>query len=69
MKWLVNYFRQCFCKHDWLIEEIPMTADKTHYTYSSFDIKEFVILPDYYKWTRIYMRCSKCALHQSHDKE
>ena len=22
MKWIINYFRECFCVHDWLVEEI-----------------------------------------------
>ena len=28
MAWLVNYIRQCFCKHDFLVEEGYVTSDE-----------------------------------------
>lgn len=27
MAWLVNYIRQCFCKHDFLVEEGYVSSD------------------------------------------
>jgi hypothetical protein len=27
MRWLINYIRQCFCKHDWSIEQGTVTDD------------------------------------------
>ena len=47
MRWLINYIRSCFCKHDWecLSENISVWGSDVHH-------------PDYHKW--VY-RCKKCG--------
>lgn len=55
MRWLINYFRECFCKHDWHIEELQA------------NLRNF--LGDKASGTRVYMRCNKCGYHKSHWKE
>ena len=47
MRWLINYFRSCFCKHDWecLQSEIPVYLDECK-------------RPVRYEW--VY-RCKKCG--------
>ena len=51
MRWLINYFQSCFCKHEWecLQKEIPVYNNLYEY-YCKTPIK--------YKW--IY-RCKKCC--------
>ena len=53
MRTIVDYFRQVFCKHDWLIEE-GKVSKKT-----DFETKD--------GWM-VYMRCKKCGYHKSHWK-
>lgn len=47
MRWLINYIRSCFCKHDWecLQSEIPVYLDECK-------------IPVRYEW--VY-RCKKCG--------
>ena len=49
MKWLINYIRSCFCKHEWecLQNNIPV-----------YDSDVSLKIPTYHKW--IY-RCKKCG--------
>lgn len=49
MRWLINYIRSCFCKHEW--ELIFNTA-----VYDAFGSKE---IPDYH--VKVY-RCKKCGM-------
>lgn len=51
MRWLVNYIRSCFCKHDWeLLKEVKMWDGDTQYN-----------MPIGTKW--VY-RCKKCGWHK-----
>lgn len=50
MRWLINYIRSCFCKHEW--ECLTNTL-----VYDNADDK----LPNYKLW--IY-RCKKCGVVQ-----
>jgi hypothetical protein len=54
MRFLFNYFRQAFCKHDWLVDEkiAEITSD----------------FGDEKKGIKVYMRCKKCGYHTSHWK-
>ena len=50
MRWLINYIRSCFCKHEWeclTIKSVYYNADEK--------------LPKYKLW--IY-RCKKCGMVQ-----
>ena len=50
MRWLINYFRSCFCKHDWeLLGKANMFYDE--------DDKMSIGM----KWT---YRCKKCGWHK-----
>ena len=49
MRWLINYIRSCFCKHDW-----EMLGRVTHKDYS-------LNVPTGY--TGVY-RCAKCGYVQ-----
>ena len=51
MKEIINYLRQCLCKHDWDIKEKYMRTEKLTYDRNS---------------ERIYMRCKKCGYHPKH---
>jgi hypothetical protein len=53
MRRIVNYFRQTFCKHDWIIEEKIIKLEGLLYDKNS---------------ERVYMRCKKCGYHQKHWK-
>ena len=52
MRLLINYFRSCFCKHDWeLLQQANVwSGDNLHFEY-----------PIGTKW--IY-RCKKCGWHK-----
>jgi uncharacterized OB-fold protein len=52
MRTIVNYFKQVFCKHNWIISE---SKSITHF-YGSGDAKI------------VYMRCDKCGYHKHHNK-
>lgn len=32
MRWLINYFREAFCKHDWYLEEFSLEEIMVEYT-------------------------------------
>lgn len=52
MRWLINYFRSCFCRHDWeLLREARMFDGDTLMT----------TMPIGTKW--VY-RCKKCGWHK-----
>lgn len=51
MRWLINYIRSCFCKHDW--EKLSEIRD--------FNIDISIEVPISY--TFIY-RCKKCGMVQ-----
>ena len=53
MREIINYLRQCFCKHDWIVEE------KFIESHGVFTEKQDV---------KIYMRCKKCGYHTKHWK-
>ena len=53
MRYLINYFRQCFCKHIWIAEE--------GFVDESDEIGGR-------KGIKVYMRCTKCGYHQKHWK-
>lgn len=55
MRRIINYIRQCFCSHDWLIE------DRYIEIFDEFDNWQK-------KGTKVYMRCKKCGYHQKHWK-
>ena len=52
MRWLINYIRSCFCKHDW--EHI-----KTINHYDQFSIRHDMVCG----CTYVY-RCEKCGYVQ-----
>lgn len=54
MRWLINYIRSCFCKHEWelLSEAIAWDSDRPN---NKYPIGE--------KWT---YRCKKCGYFQVH---
>lgn len=54
MKWIINYFRECFCKHDWLIDEFEANAS------TMFGVEA--------SGTRISMICKKCGYHKGYWK-
>lgn len=54
MRHLINYFRQCFCKHDFLIEELNVESSNW--------------AGDKRTGPRVYMRCNKCGWHTIHWK-
>lgn len=53
MRWLINYIRSCFCKHDW--ELIFSTA-----VYDLCGSKE---IPDHH--VKVY-RCKKCGMEKKY---
>lgn len=56
MRTLINYLRQIFCNHEWIVEEIPKYIVKGEFG-------ETIRLGP-----KIYMRCKKCGYHKSHWK-
>jgi hypothetical protein len=52
MRWLINYLRQVFCKHEWIISE-GYVESPDGWTKSGH---------------KVYMRCTKCGYHQKHWK-
>jgi len=55
MRGLINYFRQAFCKHDWIVEEVIVNEHQ-----GIFNTRTNTI--------RVYMRCKKCGYHTKHWK-
>ena len=53
MRWLINYIRSCFCKHDWELLDESQVYDDTDYWGRT--VKEYKIGT---KWT---YRCKKCG--------
>lgn len=50
MRWLINYIRSCFCKHDWeKLKDLPV-----------YDIENLTIPMNY----MIVYRCKKCGMVQ-----
>ena len=54
MKWLINYLRQTFCKHDFEYEDHHVTVND-----SFLGTKQGI---------KVYMRCKKCGYHSNHWK-
>ncbi len=54
MRWLILYFRQCFCKHEFQISERPYEL-KDGWGGSKNGVK-------------VDMLCKKCGYHKSHKK-
>lgn len=51
MRWLINYIRSCFCKHEWEL------LDKTEVWSSDMGLK--------YPINRIFLyRCKKCGMEK-----
>jgi hypothetical protein len=55
MRTIVNYFRQVFCKHDFLVEESHVI---------NHDQDGYITR----QGTKVYMRCTKCGYHTNHWK-
>jgi hypothetical protein len=55
MRWLIDYLRQSFCKHEWLIEEEYFKETDT-------------LFKKRYNIPKVYMRCKKCGYHKNHWK-
>lgn len=50
MRWLINYLRSCFCKHDWeKIFDNPITNNKG----------------EQINWVKVY-RCKKCGMEMKY---
>lgn len=54
MRWIINYIRQCFCRHEWQREDVEGVA------YDGFLWKG--------KGTKVFMLCSKCGYAVKHWK-
>lgn len=54
MRWLINYIRSCFCKHEWEL----ISQAQIYRTYHKDDKCELSKLP--YKSVKMY-RCKKCG--------
>ena len=54
MRYLINYIREAFCKHDWLVEETKNCTVET-------PVRDKT-------GTKVYMRCRRCGYHQKHWK-
>lgn len=51
MRWLMNYLRQCFCRHDFKTEEHPNVQ---------YDGWSWTVTGD-----RVSLLCSRCGYHRS----
>jgi len=51
MRWLINYIRQCFCKHDF-----------QERSYSLFKKGETIVIEEIGKM--IFLKCKKCGYHK-----
>jgi hypothetical protein len=54
MRWLINYLRQCFCKHEFTRDQI-----------SVFNAYSNSNRPDYYE---VHFECKKCGYHKKYKK-
>ena len=61
MRTLINWLRQVFCKHDWLVEEKNFRVQYMH----PFD---FQPVGDYSDQTRVSLTCKKCQWHKYYKK-
>lgn len=54
MRWLINYIRSCFCKHEWeLLERTDVQSNKDYYGRN---------VELYNLGTKWFYRCKKCGL-------
>ena len=60
MRFLTNYFRQCFCKHEWKKEEVSYTK----WAYDEDKGGEYVRKRN----TRVSITCINCGYHKSYWK-
>lgn len=53
MRWLIDYIRECFCKHEWecIAEKIAVYDVDTFGVQSNF--------PIYHKWIYVCKKCKK----------
>lgn len=56
MRWIINYLRSCFCKHDWEKEEIIIDNYKDEWGGSKTN------------WPKVSATCKKCGYHKSYWK-
>lgn len=66
---LFNFIRQCFCRHDFLIEEYIVKKPRKIHSPDMFGILRSTgevkyVESDYL----VYMRCKKCGWHTKHLK-
>jgi C4-type Zn-finger protein len=54
MRWLINYLRECFCKHDFHVDEKKVNQ------YDGNIIEKSGI--------KVYLLCKKCGYHKNHWK-
>ncbi len=54
MRRLINYIRECFCKHEWERDEEYCEHEKNH--------------GGYMKGTKVSATCNKCGYHKSYWK-
>ncbi len=68
MRWLANWLRQVFCRHEFKVEEISLTVT-THEHLDDY-LRIVGHQPRAFKRHRavVYQRCTKCGYHTSHDK-
>ena len=53
MRWLIDYIRSCFCKHDWELIDKKQVYDNTDYWGRTVE--------PYYIGTKWTYRCKKCG--------
>ena len=53
MRWLADYIRQVFCKHDFEVNEYSYTVDGTF---------------SYRQGVKVLLRCKKCGYHKKYWK-
>lgn len=58
MRWLVFYFRSCFCDHKWKLEEAPYEK------YNQYISREMPVERN----TNVSATCEKCGWHRSYKK-
>jgi len=58
MRWLINYIRSCFCKHEFVTEEANYTKDYYDDWGKKFTSKN----------VKVSMICNKCAYHKKFNK-
>ncbi len=58
MRKLANYIKQCFCKHEFIVQELIKERNKI-----IAECREYTLRQQY-----VYMRCNKCGYHTGHVK-